>query len=122
MILNSCKYLIVKHGKGLVVFTVLLTVTLTAAAQDKNAAAANDPLFYYLNAVAEKPARTYTKLDYKRPNNQLMSWPNYPLTATQVQQRMDQHARDNKFSSKVAKDIINSFLSKKKPVAVIPKF
>lgn len=106
----------------MVVLAVFLAGSLVASAQDKNEALAKDPLFYYRSAKAEKPARSYTKLDYKRPNNQLMSWLNYPLTATQVQQRMDQHARDNKFSNKVAKDIITAVFSKKKPVAVIPKF
>jgi hypothetical protein len=122
MIFCSCKYLISKHHKAMAVLAVLLTVTGAAGAQLKNPVAANDPLYFYNSTKVEKPARSYTKLDYARPNNQLMSWLNYPLTATQVEQRMNQNARDNKFSNKVAKDIITAVFSKKKPAAVIPKF
>ena len=122
MIFCSSKYLISKHHKVLAALAVLLTVTGAAGAQIKNPVAANNPLYFYNSIKVEQPARSYTKLNYKRPNNQLMSWPNYPLTAAQAEQRMNQNARDNKFSHKVAKDIITAVFSKKKPVAVIPKF
>ncbi|MFN8251837.1 MAG: hypothetical protein U0V75_08130 [Ferruginibacter sp.] len=101
---------------------LFLSIAAIAAAQRLTPPCANDPLKYYRSAIAEKQAPSFIKLNYKRPNNQLMSWPNYPLTATQVEQRMEQRARENKFSNKVAKDIIRAVFSKKKPVAVIPKF
>lgn len=77
--------------------------------------------YYHLLSPA-KPARLYTKLNYSPPTNQLMSWPNYPLSAEGVIRNMDQHERDNKLSNQIIKDIVTSLLSKKKKVAVIPKY
>jgi len=51
-----------------------------------------------------------------------MSWPDYPLTTTQIEQRNKQWEQDNKLTNKIAKDIITSLLSKKKKIAVIPQF
>jgi hypothetical protein len=79
-------------------------------------------LQYYHSVKEPKPARLYTKLVYSRPNNQLMSWPNYPSTAEGVIRRMDQNAKDNRLQTIIAKDIIKSVFSKKKKIAVIPKY
>ncbi|WP_462238926.1 hypothetical protein [Ferruginibacter sp.] len=81
-----------------------------------------DPLIAYRQFKKEKQKWDHLKLNYARPNNQLMSWPNYPLTAAQIEQRDKQWEQDNKLSNVIAKDIITSILSKKKKVAVIPKF
>lgn len=63
---------------------------------------------------------------FKRPNNQLMSWPNYPLTAAQIEQR------DKKYylpwGQQLVSDIIGTYLNgvinskKDKPAASVPKF
>jgi hypothetical protein len=79
-------------------------------------------LTFYHSVTASKTTRTYLHPDYTRPNNQLMSWPNYPLTAWEIERRYKQDDVDSKLSNIIAKDIITSILSKKKKVAVIPKF
>ena len=79
-------------------------------------------LQYYHSIKEAEPSRPYTKLVYTRPNNQLMSWPNYPSTAEAVTRRMDQNARDNRLQHIIAKDIIKSVFSKKKKIAVIPQY
>lgn len=81
-----------------------------------------DPLSYYHQFAAVKPSKPYTHLTYTRPNNQLMSWPNYPSTAEGVIRRFEQNARNNDVKNIIAKDIIKSLLSKKKKVAIIPKY
>ena len=109
-------------------FCLLMLVWLTshsAHAQQPVLAAypLNSPLQWYHAYVKEPTARPYTKLLYTRPNNQLMSWANdYPLTADQVKRRYEQHDRDNKVQNTIAKDVIRSLFSKKKKVAVIPKY
>jgi len=79
-------------------------------------------LSFYHSVTASKTTRTYLHPDYTRPNNQLMTWPNFPSTTEAVQRRMDEESRKNKLSNIIANDIITSILSKKKKVAVIPKF
>ena len=79
-------------------------------------------LAFYHSITAAKTTRQYLHPDYTRPNNQLMSWPNFPSTAEGVQRRMDEESRKNKLGNAIANDIITSILSKKKKVAVIPKF
>lgn len=76
----------------------------------------------------KKPVKPATDLNerFKRPTNQLMSWPNYPLTAQQIMQR------DRKYDQPIGKQIlnemaesyINSLLNgrNKKTVAVRPRF
>lgn len=88
----------------------------------KTIADTGNHLNYYHLLSPAKPARPYTKLNYNPPTNQLMSWPNYPLSAEGVIRNMDQHERDNKLSNQIIKDIVTSLLSKKKRVAVIPKY
>ena len=79
-------------------------------------------LQYYHSIKTVTPAKQYTKLVYTRPNNQLMSWPNYPSTAEAVTRRMNQNAKDNRLQNIIAKDIIKSVFSKKKKIAVIPQY
>lgn len=81
-----------------------------------------DPLTAYRQFKKEKRRRDHVKLNYATPDNQLMSWPNYPLTAAQIDQRNKQWEQDNKLSNAIAKDVITSILSKKKKIAVLPKF
>jgi hypothetical protein len=62
---------------------------------------------------------------FKTPNNQLMSWPNYPLTAAQITYRDRQYDQSvgQQIISDVAGSYINAILSgkNKKPVVVSPK-
>jgi hypothetical protein len=51
-----------------------------------------------------------------------MSWPNYPSTAEGVMRRFEQNGRDNDVKNIVAKDLLKSLFSKKKKIAVIPKY
>lgn len=110
-------------------FTVALLVvfsSLTVNAQyQKNPANSPDTVntLAFYHTVKNAPAtRQYLHLKYTRPNNQLMSWPNYPLTPEEFMRRADENNRNNKPGNAVAKDIITSILSKKKKIAVIPKF
>ena len=77
--------------------------------------------FYHSIAPAKvKPA--YQHIDYTRPNNQLMSWPGYPLTAIEIERRDKASEQENKIGNVIAKDIITGLLKKKTKVAGIPKF
>ncbi|MBK7885427.1 MAG: hypothetical protein IPJ81_17785 [Chitinophagaceae bacterium] len=69
-----------------------------------------------------KTQHSFQRIDYTPPNNQLMSWPDYPLTTSQIEQRNEKWKQDHKLSNIIAKDIVESILSKKKKVAVVPKF
>lgn len=108
-------YFILLMGFGLPVFGQYTT----AATTTQNTAGI---LQYYYSVKEPNPARLYTKLVYIRPNNQLMSWPNYPSTAEGVIRRMDQNAKDNRLQNLIAKDIIKSVFGKKKKIAVIPQY
>ena len=63
---------------------------------------------------------------FKRPNNQLMSWPNYPLTAAQIAARDARYDRPitRQIIEDIAESYVNSILNgtRKKPVATVPKF
>ncbi len=73
----------------------------------------------------KKPAPDLSER-FKRPTNQLMSWPNYPLTAQQIMQRDEKYNQPigKQIASEIAESYINSLLSgrNKKPVAVRPRF
>jgi hypothetical protein len=71
------------------------------------------------------PAKTqypYQHINYTRPNNQLMSWPDYPLTLAEIKQRDEKWKQDNTLSNRIVKDVVESILTKKKKTAVVPKF
>lgn len=114
--------MLLKQLKILPAVTIIFLFSFAASAQDEESIKTKNHLLYYHSFAQSKPTPAYTKLTYYRPNNQLMSWPNYPLTAAQIEQRDKQWEQENKLTNKIAKDIIASFLSKKKKVAVIPKF
>jgi len=109
----------------LVVLAVV--ASLTAHAQyTKPSADSQDTrksnLAFYHSATTSKATRQYLHINYTRPNNQLMSWPDYPLTPEEIQRRDEEDKQSKKLSNVIAKDILTSILSKKKKVAVIPKF
>lgn len=107
-------------------FLLLMVCSLPAFAQYTTDTATTQNkagvLQYYHSIKESKTVKQYTKLVYTRPNNQLMSWTNYPSTAEAVTRRMNQNARDNKLQHMIAKDIIKSVFSKKKKIAVIPQY
>ena len=79
-------------------------------------------LSFYHSITPAKVKHTYQRLDYTRPNNQLMSWPGYNLTAAERDRQYITEERENKIGNVIAKDIITGLLKKKTKVAVIPKF
>lgn len=106
-------------------FTMLTAFCLSAKGQYTAAVDSTNTtgiLIYYHSSKEPKATRTYLHLDYTRPNNQLMSWPDYPLTAYEIEHRDRRREQENKISNKIAKDIITSLLHKKKKAAVIPTY
>lgn len=81
-----------------------------------------------LMASFKKPARPASDLNerFKRPTNQLMSWPNYPLTAQQIMHRNRKYEQSigQQIVSDIAESYINAILDgrNKKPVATRPRF
>ncbi|MFN8308059.1 MAG: hypothetical protein U0T79_14900 [Ferruginibacter sp.] len=79
------------------------------------------------NAFKKHPT-THPRLNdhFKRPNNQLMYWPNYPLTAWEIEQRDRKYDRSvgQQIASSIAESYVNYLLygRNRKPVANIPKF
>jgi len=118
MIVNKGRYLQMRCY--LFCIALLLLCGLNSRAQYQRLA--YDPLQYYHIFTSSKPVHPYTKIDYTRPNNQLMSWPNFPLTATEIERRHRVAEQESKPSSVIAKDIITNLLKKKTKTAVIPKF
>lgn len=114
-------------------FNVLLLAIITCLAAkgqytkpsaDSPGSFKNNLAFYHAATAAPaiKPARQYLHLNYTRPNNQLMSWPDYPLTPEEIKRRDEEDKQNKKLGNAIAKDIITSLLSKKKKIAAIPKF
>jgi|GEM_PF-4217942 len=126
MIFSLNKYLGFAILQSFFIIALLLFLNIQGFGQNTGMAtdspSVSSRLFYYHSAMPEKKSHPFQRIDYTRPNNQLMSWPNYPLTATEMERRHRIAAQENKLSNVIAKDIITSILSKKKKVAVIPKF
>ena len=76
----------------------------------------------------KKPVKPNPSLNehFKSPNNQLMYWPNYPLTAAQIEERDKRNNRP--FKEQIVHDVIDSYIDglikgkPKKPVAKPPHF
>ena len=80
-----------------------------------------------LSSAFKKPLKANPLLqDHLKPSqHELMFWPNYPLTAAQIQQRDQKNNRPP--GQQIADDIISNYVNaiiygKKSPVAVRPKF
>ena len=84
-----------------------------------------NPLLFSSFKKPVKPAADLNER-FKRPTNQLMSWPNYPLTAQQIMQRDEKYNQPigKQILNEMAESYINSLLNgrNKKPVAVRPRF
>ena len=106
---------------------ILLSLLYTEAAAQispfvKDSSSTKTDLSFYHTIAPVKTPHPFQHIDYTRPNDQLMSWPNFPLTPTEIERRHRVMEQENKPSSIIAKDIIKNILGKKKKVAVIPKF
>jgi hypothetical protein len=106
-----------------------LVVLFTLGATAQNKLGVKDSAYFlksFLNQSTHKKniliANPAVKTKYARPNNQLMSWSNYPLTPYQIQQRDKQLAESRKLKNVIANDVLKSILSKKNKPAIIPKF
>ncbi len=125
MIRNKDKYLYFMLLRLLSLYALLLFFCFTATAQTQPAnkdSSYEKRLFYYHSVTSAKKIYPYTKIDYSLPNNQLMSWPDFPLTPTEIERRHRVAEKERKPASIIAKDIITNLLKKKTKVAVIPKF
>jgi hypothetical protein len=94
-------------------------------AQIKPAVKDSAPATHFTNvsfrdSTANKPTYKYV---YSAPKNELMRWPNYPLTSAQIEQR--QKLEENrKVLPKVGESVVESWINnkKKKKAAVVPAF
>ncbi|MEI9956639.1 MAG: hypothetical protein WDM90_10145 [Ferruginibacter sp.] len=107
--------------------TIILIITLNTGVSAQvtppnDSARIKNNLSFYHSITPDKNNHIYQRVDYSRPKNQFMSWADAPLTATQIEQRNEKWKVDNKLPDIIVRDIVQSFLSKKKKVAVVPKF
>ena len=126
MIRNTGKYVPFKILKHLFCIGPVLLLCCKTTAQNipvpKADTTKQDALFYYHSFTGTQALHPYTHINYARPDNQPMSWPNFPLTPTEQERRHRQYMQDTKPATVIAKDIITSMLKKKAKAAVIPKF
>jgi hypothetical protein len=127
MFFKGAKYYAFLQLKLILSWLFVAVFTLGANAQNKPAV--KDSAYFLKSFLSQATPKKSTltanptiKTRYARPNNQLMSWPNYPLTAYQIEQRDKLLAKRRKLENVIANDILKSFLSKKTKTAVIPKF
>ena len=130
MLFKSNKYFLL-YLPGIVLTLVpLLVFGLTVSAQ--NGLLKKDTSRLSLSPILfsafKQPVKPNPLLNerLKRPGNQLMNWPNYPLTAAQIAQR------DAKYDQPVVKQIVEDVLGtyvngiingkSRKPAASLPKF
>jgi hypothetical protein len=84
-----------------------------------------NPLLYTSFKNSIKPGPNLNER-FKSPNNQLMYWPNYHLTAAQVEERLRRYDQPvlKQIAREIAESYINSLLNgkNKKPVVSTPRF
>jgi len=134
MLSGSKRYLYLFPRKTILSIVLILGLCPLLPAQNKLATANSSPnhLSPLLVSSFKKPARPVENLNehFKSPDNQLMFWPNYPLTATQIEARQREWDRRNSQSlgQQIAGDIAETYIKSiisgrnKKPVATAPKF
>ncbi len=88
----------------------------------KNEISIVKPLFVVKNYTPLLTLNKSLKNRLAMPNNQLMYWPNYPLTPYQFTRRTEIIAENNKPKNALARDIITTIITKKKIVAIKPEF
>jgi hypothetical protein len=126
MIFTECKYLCFLLLKSTFSFVVVSFICFRVSGQSKlivkDTTNTSSILFYFHQYSNTKTVRPFTHVDYTRPNNQLMNWPNYPLTTEQFDERARYQDENRKLQSVIAGEVLKSLLSKKNKVAAIPKF
>jgi hypothetical protein len=128
-------YRFIQHLLLSFVFITADTLNANAQTVKVNSAANNIKLNPFLRSAFKVVANTNPLLSiHLRPTkSELMYWPNYPLTATQIEARNKQWERRNSqtFGEQVASDIakeiiknqINAILyGRKNAPAVVPRF
>ena len=142
MLFSSIKYLpLFLQRTGL---CIVLVLVFGLAAFSQNYLLQKDTFNLHLNPILvsaiKNPVKPNPTLNerFKHPNNQLMYWPNYPLTAAQIEARNREWDRNNNLpiGQRIAKDAIEIFIlepllynsvnsliyGRKIPPAKVPKF
>lgn len=134
MLSGSKRYLYLFPRKTIMSIVLMLGFASLTQAQNKLKATNTSPnhLSPLLVSSFKKPAQPVENLNehFKSPANQLMFWPNYPLTAAQIEARQREWDRKNSQSlgQQIAGDIAEAYIKSiisgrnKKPVATAPKF
>ncbi|MBK7374597.1 MAG: hypothetical protein IPJ02_03255 [Chitinophagaceae bacterium] len=126
----NSSYLYLLFRKTILPVVLVSGFTSLAHAQNKPAEKASSihhlsPLLLSAPGKSIKPASDLNQY-FKRPGNQLMNWPDYPLTAAQIMERDKKYDQPigQQLASSIAESYINSILDgkNKKPVASVPKF
>jgi hypothetical protein len=114
------------------ILSIILIAGLNSLLQAQISVSKKDSSILHLNpllvSALKNPLRPATGLNdrFRRPNNQLMSWPNYSLTAAQIMERDKKYDQPvgKQIASDIAESYINSILNgkNKKPVVAAPRF
>ena len=115
-----------------IILPVVLVSGFTSLAHAQNKPAEKNSSIQHLSPLllsapgkSIKPASNLNQ-HFKRPGNQLMNWPDYPLTAAQIMERDKTY--DQPIGQQLARSIAESYIKSildgknKKPVASVPKF
>lgn len=133
MLSGSNRYLYLPFRKTILSIVLAMLFASLVQAQNKLKAISDTPnhLSPLLVSSFKKPVKPVADLNehFKSPTNQLMFWPNYPLTYAQIEARNREWERENSRSlgEQIASDIIKGYVNsliygKKHPPANIPKF
>lgn len=126
---NCKKYAPLFLVKTILSIIIILIYSLTTFAQNR-ILLKDTSIFHFnpiLTAAFKKAHKPNSNLNdrFKSPNNQLMYWPNYPLSAAQIEAR----GRKNNESivKQIASDLIYSYVNsllygKKHKPATVPEF
>ena len=112
-------------------FIVILFLFLISSAQSQNDPFKKDTIPFHIDPlhISLKPspkANPELNEHFKRPENELMSWPNFPLTAAQIDYRDKKN--NDPYLKQLGREIIESYINgilsgkKNKPVAEVPRF
>lgn len=117
MLSGSPRYLYLSCQRTIACIVLLLLFASQAQAQNKLNPATDLPnhLSPLLVSSFKHPPRPISNLNehFKRPTNQLMSWPNFPLTYAEIEARDREWERryNRPFVEQVASDIIKSYVN-----------
>lgn len=133
MLSGSNRYLYLFHRKTILSIVSAIAFAPLVHAQNKLTATNASPnhLSPLLVSSFKKQVKPASDLNerFKSPKNELMFWPNYPLTYAQIEARNQEWERENNRSlgEQIASDIIKNYVNaliygKKHPPANVPKF